>query len=112
MGQKRAPCQWLGAAGVGAREDITPRTMLQHCRLQALVIELTQNTSSPPLPLSYLVELHDAAELAESIRRGDNRYTQTQGIAPLRERLRADLSAEFGRDVGEVLVTSGVWIGV
>lgn len=44
----------------------------------------------------------------ESIRRGDNRYTQTQGIAPLRERLRADLSREIGRDVGEVLITSGV----
>src|SRR6476661_2696758 len=44
----------------------------------------------------------------ESIKRGDNRYTQTQGIAPLRERLRKDLSAEIGRDVGEVLITSGV----
>jgi aspartate/methionine/tyrosine aminotransferase len=44
----------------------------------------------------------------DAIRRGDNRYTQTQGIAPLRERLRKDLSAEIGRDVGEVLVTSGV----
>lgn len=44
----------------------------------------------------------------ESIRRGDNRYTQTQGIAPLRERLRKELSAEIGRDVGGVLVTSGV----
>jgi aspartate aminotransferase/aminotransferase len=48
------------------------------------------------------------AAAIESIRRGDNRYTQTQGIAPLRERLRTDLSAEIGRDVGEVLVTSGV----
>ncbi len=48
----------------------------------------------------------DAA--VESIRRGDNRYTQTQGISPLRERLRKDLSKEIGRDVGEVLVTSGV----
>src|SRR5256714_8572790 len=44
----------------------------------------------------------------EAIRRGDNRYTQTQGIAPLRERLRADLSKEIGRDVGEILITSGV----
>src|SRR5690242_20148619 len=44
----------------------------------------------------------------EAIRRGDNRYTQTQGIGPLRERLRTDLSAEIGRDVGEVLITSGV----
>ena len=44
----------------------------------------------------------------EAIEAGNNRYTQTQGIAPLRERLRKDLSAEFGRDVGEVLITSGV----
>src|SRR4051794_29971274 len=44
----------------------------------------------------------------EAIRSGQNRYTQTQGIAPLRERLRKDLSAEMGRDVGEVLITSGV----
>src|SRR5438094_8508234 len=44
----------------------------------------------------------------EAIRSGQNRYTQTQGIAPLRERLRADLSKEMVRDVGEVLVTSGV----
>jgi aspartate aminotransferase len=44
----------------------------------------------------------------ESIRAGHNRYTQTQGIALLRERLRAELSREIGRDVGEVLITSGV----
>ncbi|HEV8292469.1 MAG TPA: aminotransferase class I/II-fold pyridoxal phosphate-dependent enzyme [Tepidisphaeraceae bacterium] len=44
----------------------------------------------------------------DAINAGHNRYTQTQGIAPLRERLRADLSKEIGRDVGEVLITSGV----
>src|SRR3954447_2622843 len=44
----------------------------------------------------------------EAIRAGHNRYTQTQGIAPLRDRLRTDLSKEFARDVGDVLVTSGV----
>lgn len=44
----------------------------------------------------------------EAIEKGNNRYTQTQGIAPLRERLRKDLSTEIGRDVGEVLITSGV----
>src|SRR3982751_3174798 len=43
-----------------------------------------------------------------SIRRGDNRYTQTQGIPSLRERLRNDLTTEIGRDVGEVLIPSGV----
>jgi aspartate aminotransferase/aminotransferase len=44
----------------------------------------------------------------DAIESGHNRYTQTQGIAPLRERLRKDLSTEFGRDIGEVLITSGV----
>jgi aspartate aminotransferase/aminotransferase len=44
----------------------------------------------------------------ESIKRGDNRYTPTQGINPLRERLGKELSTEIGRDVGEVLITSGV----
>lgn len=66
-------------------------------------------------PINFSIGLPDfdvpdvAKEAAiASIRRGDNRYTQTQGIAPLRERLRADLTNEFGRDVGEVLITSGV----
>jgi aspartate aminotransferase/aminotransferase len=44
----------------------------------------------------------------QAIQSGHNRYTQTQGIAPLRERLRKELSTEIGRDVGEVLITSGV----
>jgi len=44
----------------------------------------------------------------DAIQAGENRYTPTQGMAPLRERLRKDLSVEFGRDVGEVLITSGV----
>src|SRR3989440_2836052 len=55
-------------------------------------------------------DVPDAAKAAaiEAIRAGNNRYTQTQGIAPLRDRLRKELSAEIGRDVGEVLITSGV----
>src|SRR5207248_1611903 len=44
----------------------------------------------------------------DAIRAGNNRYTQTQGIAPLREKLRERLTSEIGRDVGEVLITSGV----
>lgn len=44
----------------------------------------------------------------DAINAGKNRYTPTQGTAPLRERLRADLSTEYGRDVGDVLITSGV----
>jgi aspartate aminotransferase len=43
-----------------------------------------------------------------AIRKGQNRYTQTQGIAELRDRLRKDLSMEMGRDVGDPLITSGV----
>src|SRR5687767_2979296 len=66
-----------------------------------------------PVNLSIGLPDFDVPDVAKeaaiaSIRRGDNRYTQTQGIAPLRERLRKDLSAEIGRDVGEVLITSGV----
>ena len=44
----------------------------------------------------------------DAIQRGRNRYTPTQGIAPLRDRLRVDLTKEYGRDVGEMLITSGV----
>src|SRR5688572_4213080 len=66
-----------------------------------------------PINLSIGLPDFDVPEVAknaaiESIKAGHNRYTQTQGIAPLRERLRADLSREIGRDVGEVLITSGV----
>ncbi len=66
-----------------------------------------------PINLSIGLPDFDVPDVAkgaaiESIRVGQNRYTQTQGIAPLRERLRNDLSAEMGRDVGEVLITSGV----
>lgn len=66
-----------------------------------------------PINLSIGLPDFDVPEVAkraayEAIESGKNRYTQTQGIAPLRERLRKDLSAEFGRDVGEVLITSGV----
>ncbi len=66
-------------------------------------------------PINFSIGLPDfdvpniAKEAAiQAVGAGHNRYTQTQGIAPLRERLRADLSTEFGRDMGEVLITSGV----
>jgi aspartate aminotransferase len=66
-----------------------------------------------PINLSIGQPDFDVPEVAkqgaiDAIEKGNNRYTQTQGIAPLRERLRKDLSNEFGRDVGEVLITSGV----
>jgi aspartate/methionine/tyrosine aminotransferase len=59
-------------------------------------------------------DVPDIAKVAaiDAINRGDNRYTQTQGIAPLRERLRSDLTREFGTDVGDVLITSGVSGGI
>jgi aspartate/methionine/tyrosine aminotransferase len=55
-------------------------------------------------------DVPDVAKLAaiDAIKSGRNAYTQTQGIAPLRERLRADLSKSAGTDVGDVLITSGV----
>jgi aspartate aminotransferase/aminotransferase len=66
-----------------------------------------------PINLSIGLPDFDVPEVVkqaaiDSIRAGQNRYTQTQGIAPLRDRLRRALSAEMGRDVGEVLITSGV----
>src|SRR3954447_23757949 len=66
-----------------------------------------------PINLSIGLPDFDVPEIAktaaiEAIRSGQNRYTQPQGIARLRERLRADLTREIGRDVGEVLITSGV----
>jgi len=66
-----------------------------------------------PINLSIGLPDFDVPEPAkraaiEAILAGHNRYTQTQGIAPLRERVHRDLSAEMGRDVGDVLITSGV----
>src|SRR2546423_7488047 len=66
-----------------------------------------------PINLSIGLPDFDVPEPAKeaaiaAIRAGHNRYSQTQGIAPLRERLRKELSAEIGRDVGEILITSGV----
>ncbi|HEY0008619.1 MAG TPA: aminotransferase class I/II-fold pyridoxal phosphate-dependent enzyme [Tepidisphaeraceae bacterium] len=68
-----------------------------------------------PDPINFSIGLPDfdgppeAQQAAiAAITAGQNRYTPTQGIALLRDRLRKDLSAKFGTDVGEVLVTSGV----
>jgi len=66
-------------------------------------------------PINFSIGLPDfdvpdpvkAAAIA-AIQNGQNRYTPTQGIEPLRQRLRKDLSAEWGRDAGEILITSGV----
>jgi aspartate aminotransferase/aminotransferase len=43
----------------------------------------------------------------DAITRGDNGYTVTQGIAPLRERITAELHTELGVDA-KVLITAGV----
>ena len=66
-----------------------------------------------PINLSIGLPDFDVPDIAkaaaiDAIRSGHNRYTPTQGIEPLRTRLRADLSKEIGRDIGEVLITSGV----
>jgi aspartate aminotransferase/aminotransferase len=66
-----------------------------------------------PINLSIGLPDFDVPEVAkeaaiDAIRAGHNRYTQTQGIAPLRDKLRATLAQEIGRDVGDVLITSGV----
>ncbi len=66
-----------------------------------------------PINLSIGLPDFDVPEVCkeaaiESIRRGDNRYTQTQGIQPLRQRLGQELSAQIGRDAGDVIITSGV----
>ena len=66
-------------------------------------------------PINFSIGLPDfdvpqiAKEAAISaILAGQNRYTQTQGIAPLRERIRKDLTSELKRDPGDVVITSGV----
>jgi aspartate aminotransferase/aminotransferase len=51
------------------------------------------------------------AAAVRAINSRQNGYTVTQGIAPLRDRLRADLKAETGVDA-PVLVTSGVSGGI
>jgi aminotransferase len=66
-----------------------------------------------PINLSIGLPDFDAPDAVKAaavaaIQSGHNRYTPTQGIEPLRQRLRKDLSAEWGRDAGEVLITSGV----
>lgn len=50
-------------------------------------------------------EVQDAA--IEAIRKGGNRYTVTQGIPELREKLTEDLRRRFGFRDGEVMITSG-----
>lgn len=42
-----------------------------------------------------------------AIHEGHNRYTVTQGIPPLQEKLRARLAARFGGDPGGLLITAG-----
>jgi aspartate aminotransferase/aminotransferase len=51
------------------------------------------------------------AAAIHAVESGQNGYTVTQGIAPLRERIVADLQAECGRQL-PVLITSGVSGGI
>jgi aspartate aminotransferase/aminotransferase len=43
-----------------------------------------------------------------AINAGNNRYTVTQGLPALRDRLRQIITRQIGRDPGEVFITSGV----
>ncbi|WP_164103049.1 pyridoxal phosphate-dependent aminotransferase [Candidatus Laterigemmans baculatus] len=43
----------------------------------------------------------------EAINEGRNGYSQTQGIAPLRERLQAEIEARYGHEDRQVFVSSG-----
>ncbi|MEM8873079.1 MAG: aminotransferase class I/II-fold pyridoxal phosphate-dependent enzyme [Planctomycetota bacterium] len=66
-----------------------------------------------PINLSIGLPDFDVPEIAKTVAKdaidaGFNRYTPTQGIPELRERLKADLDAEMGRDVGDVFIASGV----
>ena len=55
-------------------------------------------------------DVPEAGKIAaiDAIKAGANRYTPTQGWEPLRQRLHADLTREMGREVGDILITSGV----
>lgn len=69
-----------------------------------------------PINLSIGQPDFDAPEAArqavvDAVQGGRNGYTVTQGIEPLRERLTADLEAEFGVQA-PVLITSGVSGGI
>src|SRR5512146_544736 len=66
-----------------------------------------------PINLSIGQPDFDVPELCKqaaisAIQKGMNRYTQTQGVAALIDRVKKDLSAEFGHDPGDVFITSGV----
>jgi aspartate aminotransferase/aminotransferase len=61
----------------------------------------------PDFPVPH--QIRQAA--IDAISTGKNGYTVTQGVAPLRERLIADLKSETGLDL-PVLVTSGVSGGI
>lgn len=65
-------------------------------------------------PINFSIGLPDfdvpdpaKAAAIYAIQQGHNRYTPTQGIEPLRIRLRQELAREFRTDLGEVLITSG-----
>ena len=47
------------------------------------------------------------AAVKDAIDAGKNAYSQTQGIAPLRERLAADVASRYGHADRQVLITSG-----
>lgn len=117
----RLPLRLAGPRRRGYHSHTMPRSPTEYVSQRAHAVDASgirkvfdlAAKMTDPINLSIGLPDFDVPEMAknaaiESIRAGNNRYTQTQGIAPLRERLRADLSREIGRDVGEVLITSGV----
>ena len=65
-----------------------------------------------PLNLSIGQPDYDVPEAVkeaaiEAIRRGHNKYTQTQGIGQLRQKIASGLAHQFGLAEPEVLITSG-----
>jgi aspartate aminotransferase/aminotransferase len=72
---------------------------------------------SKPMNLSLGQPDSDVPELVkeaarDAIAAGRNSYAPPQGLPELRARLHHDLTAEIGRDVGDILITSGVTGGL
>jgi aspartate/methionine/tyrosine aminotransferase len=75
------------------------------------VFDLAKSLKNP-VNLSIGVPHFDVPEIAkeaaiQAIRRGENAYTVTQGIAPLREKLHAEVQERFGQPDRQTFVTSG-----
>lgn len=75
------------------------------------VFDLAANMQNP-INLSIGQPHFDTPEviknaLFDAVRDGRNAYSQTQGIAPLKQRLQAQITAEFGHADRELFISSG-----